>query len=589
MKNTLLIVIDSVTNDVLFNKSNSNIIAPFLNKLRKKSISGNKMYSEAPYTEAALMSLLGSVDTMDNGGYMERFKNTKSVFEVFKEHKYSTFFNNYYPTIYPSYYVGGIDEKKYIEGFYFFSLWEYRLEYFSNLYLENKTSKRENKMLEDILEDNFKCGIVYLDKIRNKDTETEMLNDDIDTTDIDKSISEMKHEYNEYKKDKRKYLFGIFNEKENHKIFKIKSYVMNDKVHNDEFKKSFIKKYYYIFDKINKLNIKYNLKNNKYPFKKTFSRLIKGDFKTVKGLLAGYKNSLLDKDLYERIGINYDTVKNQRSFYTVSDNFEKWLDNNNKTPWVSYIHIDDAHYRENFFTYDTTDMNQLDKEFNRINNYLDSLPKDYSGSIAYDLSLLYCDSVIDKIFNMLKKKKILDNTNIIITADHGFSYYFNPIREKYVISSYNENYNVPFIVYGPKIKPRLIEGFCSTKDIPSTLLGMNNIKIPNCFKGNNLLETNGEKYSLLEYTGGGCPDVKRRPIILGVRTENYNVVLDIYISKSFEKKVIKEVYNLKKDKYENNNIANKKNIEKEISYEISILKEKYDSLRGQYMEYLNEK
>ena len=51
------------------------------------------MYSEAPYTEAALMSLLGSVDTMDNGGYMERFKNTKSVFEVFKEHKYSTFFN----------------------------------------------------------------------------------------------------------------------------------------------------------------------------------------------------------------------------------------------------------------------------------------------------------------------------------------------------------------------------------------------------------------------------------------------------------------------------------------------------------------
>ncbi|UKI27633.1 MAG: hypothetical protein L6V91_03290 [Bacilli bacterium] len=45
-----------------------------MTELRKKSISGDKMYSEAPYTEAALMSLVGSVDTMDNGGYMDKLK-----------------------------------------------------------------------------------------------------------------------------------------------------------------------------------------------------------------------------------------------------------------------------------------------------------------------------------------------------------------------------------------------------------------------------------------------------------------------------------------------------------------------------------
>ena len=56
---------------------NSKDIAPFMNLLRKKSISGDKMYSEAPYTEAALMSLLGSMDTMDNGGYLERMKNKR--------------------------------------------------------------------------------------------------------------------------------------------------------------------------------------------------------------------------------------------------------------------------------------------------------------------------------------------------------------------------------------------------------------------------------------------------------------------------------------------------------------------------------
>ncbi len=74
-KNVLFIVIDSVTNDIfLFNKNTSSLCAPFLNELRKKSISGDKMFSEAPYTEASLMCLLGGIDTMDNGGYMERFK-----------------------------------------------------------------------------------------------------------------------------------------------------------------------------------------------------------------------------------------------------------------------------------------------------------------------------------------------------------------------------------------------------------------------------------------------------------------------------------------------------------------------------------
>ena len=59
MKNVLFIVLDSITNDQLFNSPMSKNKAPFLNNLRKKSISGDKMYAEAPYTEAALMSLLG--------------------------------------------------------------------------------------------------------------------------------------------------------------------------------------------------------------------------------------------------------------------------------------------------------------------------------------------------------------------------------------------------------------------------------------------------------------------------------------------------------------------------------------------------
>ena len=163
-KNVLFIVIDSVTNDILFNKNNSKDIAPFLYSLRKKTISGDKMFSEAPYTEAAVMSLLSSNDTMDNGGYMERMKNSRTVLEDFQENGYKTFYCNYYPSIYPSYILKGYDERRYIDGFHFSHVWEYRLKYFSSLYLNKETTGKENNMLFDMLDDNFRAWIEYLEK-----------------------------------------------------------------------------------------------------------------------------------------------------------------------------------------------------------------------------------------------------------------------------------------------------------------------------------------------------------------------------------------------------------------------------------------
>lgn len=581
-KNILFIVIDSVTNDVLFNKENSNNMAPFINSLRKKSISGDKMFSEAPYTEAALMSLLGSIDTMDNGGYMERMKNTKSVLEVFSENNYKVFFNNYYPSIYPSYMVNGYSERKYIEGFQFMHLWDYRFKYFAKLYLDNELDEKEINMLKEMLEDNFKGWIEYLEKIKNNDVETEMLNDNVDKTNINKDIEVIIKEQNKFLKDKEKYLRELFIKQENHKLFKIKDYKMTDKIHSDEVRNKVIDKYYSTFRKIDKLNRKRNVLNNKFPFQKFTRSLLKRDIKTAKGLLAGYKNSLFDKDLYDRIDEKYDLFKVQRSFHTVSQTFMKWTLDNSNTNWMAYIHIDDAHFNESFFTYDTDNLELLDEEFTNINNYLDNLPKNYKGSITYDLSLMYCDKVIKNIFDFLENKNLLSNTAVVITADHGFSYYFSPIREKYVISSYKENYNVPFIVYSSDIKSKKVSNYCGTKDIPATLLNLANIKIPKCFKGNSLISFDGREYALLEYMGGGCPDIKRRPINLGVRTDNYSVVLNLYVDKEFEKKEIVEVYDLKKDENEHYNLFNKKGIENKINKELKILEERFIELQNQY-------
>lgn len=578
-KNVLFIVVDSVTNDVLFNKKNSKSIAPFLNMLREKSISGDNMYSEAPYTEAALISLLASLDTMDSGGYMERMKNKVSVLEIFQKNGYKVFFNNYYPCIYPSKMVTGYDECRYIEGFDFNQLWDYRLKYFADVYIKNELDNKELLMLCNMLEDNFIGWLIYLNKIKKHDADTEMLNNCVDLTDIDKNISMVENEYEIFLEDKEKYLQEVLIKKEEHNLFKIKTFKMVDKVHNDNTRKIVMNKYVKTFKKVARLNLKRNLLNNKFPYKKLFRSLCKSDLKTAKGLIAGYKNSLFDKDLYERIGENYDQFKNQRSFYTVSQEFFKWIKENKNETWMSYIHIDDAHYNENFFTYDTEDTEIIDKDFSRMDDYLKNIPKKYKGSIAYDLSLLYCDNIIKNIFKFLEREKLIDNTAIVITADHGFSYYFSPIREKYVISTYKENYNVPFIVYSKGIVPRKIQGFLQTKDIPATLLSLADISIPSYFKGKSLLDYDGSDYALLEYMGGGCPDIKRRPINLGVRTDDYFVSVDADINLRFEEQIITAIYDLKKDPYEHHNLIYKKNIKSKIIKELELLRNRYNEIR----------
>lgn len=235
-----------------------------------------------------------------------------------------------------------------------------------------------------------------------------------------------------------------------------------------------------------------------------------------------------------------------------------------------------------FFQCHPDNIDIINNDFERARNYLNKVPKKYKGSVAYDLALSYCDNIIKNIFDFLEKEKLIDNTSVVITADHGFSYYFCPVREKCVNSCYRENYNVPFIIYDKDIKPRKINKYLATKDIPSTLLSLAGIKIPNEFKGKNLIKFEGRDYALIEYMGGGCPDVRRRPIVLGVRTNNYDVIIDAYINRKFEDNELKEVYDINKDPFEHNNLAKRKQIKVSIEKELAILKKRFDELTSEY-------
>lgn len=583
MKNILFIVLDSITNDQLFNCINSKDKAPFLNYLRNQSITGDNMYSQAPYTEAALMSLLGSLDTLDSNGYMEKFKNKNTVIDEFKRNGYKTFFPTYYPSIYPSHMYYGADEISYIEKFTFSHLWEYRFKHFKDLYLNHMTSDRENAMLEDMLEDNLSAWKNLLELLLHNSPKTEMMNNCIERNGLEKTIQQISNELISFKSDKKHYLTSLFSEAENHLLFKINPHSYIDKVNDTEFRNWFINSYKKTFKRINKKQICSNIRNARLPISKCAKNL--KNISCVKGLLAGYKNLIFDKDLFDRIGYNFDLFKQQRSFRTVADLTLKWIKNNTSpnNPWMAYVHVDDAHYPENFFTYDTNNKDTLKEEFDKINIFLNKLPKNYCGTIASDLSLLYCDSIIEMVYKTLEKDNLLKNTSIVITADHGFSYYFNPIREKYVISSYKENYNVPFIVFDKELNYKNIKGYLATKDIPATLLDLAGLPIPSYFKGQSLLNFEGRDFATIEYMGGGCPDLKRRPIILGIRNKKYEV-----ITEAFNNTInIKEIYNIQKDPFEYKNLYMDKTLD--IKDELNYIQKRYNEIIKDIEENRNDK
>lgn len=84
--------------------------------------------------------------------------------------------------------------------------------------------------------------------------------------------------------------------------------------------------------------------------------------------------------------------------------------------------------------------------------------------------------------------------------------------------------------------------------------------------------------------GGGCPDIKRRPVKLGVRTDNYSVFVEVKISENFNFDNITEIYDLKNDPYENNNLKDSKDIMNKICKEIDIIKTLFLDLKKEYGE-----
>ncbi len=565
MQRILLFIIDSLNFSRL--RDNGKSLMPFLYRLSREGISCENMFSQAPYTEAAVMNIYCGQSVLENGGYLKRFKCAKkTIFEAMKENGYTTYYNSFQPQCFPSSLRSGIEYIYYNVGYDLGALWSYRLYHYALLLSKSEITTEDNNDLIEIFDDNFSEWLLFVENLIKHDESCSMIQDNSKSYCGEAVMQAVKKEYQNYCENKIDYIYEVLRKGKKHNIYKIPAFIQDLKIKNRGIMSSITKLFKPLLKEIRKIDFKYNLKNNKgfvsgvcnnfvgfckHPSNETYKNFLKSLYIVV--------NVLFDLDLYQRIGLHLDGFKNAPSARKHIDHYIDWVRNHKEEKHFACIHVDDIHNPEEFFTYDSEDLSLLVKERDDAMKYLGAIDNKYKGSVTHDLSLIFIDNIIKYLFEQLDNTDLLESTTVLITADHGFSYAGYPLRDSLVTNLYLENYRVPFVIVNSGFAPRIIDKICLTKDIPSTICDIAlNKKIPE-FSGLSVFSEKEYERATIEYCGGGCPDIRRRKLKLASHDSNFLVGALCSLEEDFDWSKITEVYDLINDPLQKNNLVKEYN------------------------------
>ncbi|WP_288954854.1 sulfatase [uncultured Polaribacter sp.] len=202
---------------------------------------------------------------------------------------------------------------------------------------------------------------------------------------------------------------------------------------------------------------------------------------------------------------------------------------------------------------DYNKLPQLVKDgFNRLRWYWRyDTPEKYQHSVkGYFRMLAGIDNEIAKIRTKLEAKGIADNTIIVLMGDNGFFLGERQISGKWLM--YDNSLKVPLIIYDPRNKAHKdVEQMALNIDVPSTILDFAGVEAPKSWHGKSLKPFINEKNVNLERDTiliEHLWDFKNIAPSEGVRTQEWKYFRYV------DDKSIEELYNLKEDPRETNNL-----------------------------------
>ncbi|MBU1822765.1 MAG: sulfatase [Bacteroidetes bacterium] len=214
--------------------------------------------------------------------------------------------------------------------------------------------------------------------------------------------------------------------------------------------------------------------------------------------------------------------------------------------------------------------------FNRVRWYWRyDTPEKYQHSVkGYYRMIAGIDLEIAKIREQLQKTGQDKNTIIILMGDNGYFLGERQLAGKWLM--YDNSIRVPLIVYDPRLGThRDLDEMALNVDVPATILDMAGVKAPATWQGKSL-------YPLVKGTAKG---LKRDTILIehlwefanippseGVRTKDWKYLR--YVND----RSIEELYSLKDDPKEINNLAANPKYKKQLL----ALRQKNDELARRY-------
>ncbi len=246
----------------------------------------------------------------------------------------------------------------------------------------------------------------------------------------------------------------------------------------------------------------------------------------------------------------------------INDRFVDWLDAKADRKFFAYLHHIDIHWPyespppfSGMFT-----EKPAPEDFNSGNflkRMVSKLREDSSATVnpetlramndAYDEGIRYVDDGLGRIFELLQRRGLYDDTLIIITADHGEEFMEHGLLG-HGKSLYDEVIRVPLIVKfpcpGPHCSPRVVTSQVELVDVFPTVMQVLGIEPPTSLAGRSLAgEASASRAAFSEFKSNSGLKTQ-----IALRTPEWKWIYD-------EQDDTGELYDLAQDPGEANDLA----------------------------------
>ena len=198
---------------------------------------------------------------------------------------------------------------------------------------------------------------------------------------------------------------------------------------------------------------------------------------------------------YENTYFLEEMVKEGHTNYLNEDTPYMNLDSETIEVMKDYMFPTDKRFNTHFTTISMHGDYEYNKNLQRWYDKMDSLNVVINNDDLknYLAAVMEFDCALGLIIEDLTKKGLLENTTIVIFADHNaymekLTYFVKDMeREDYHKENYTELFRVPFMIYDDHIGHKIINKFTTTVDIVPTILDLFGIKyFSNLYSGNSI-------------------------------------------------------------------------------------------------------